>query len=198
MSESKILDDLTWFKNPPVETTFIEFQRNPELRRSFYTEYLLQHNFLTEVQWSRPDDSKYPLSDLLNEMSKVKIWVNENSESDQSFRIKTVDVFAEINKNFPKYVPSTRCILDSSISPPEPVQWEILRNLFVDKFCLMTVKQQRSNPRNVVLRLVPRRHNKEHQICQPNSPAVRQDQTLHLVGTLKDNFEEFESLQVIR
>jgi len=25
MHESKIIDDLTWFKNPPVETTFIEF-----------------------------------------------------------------------------------------------------------------------------------------------------------------------------
>jgi hypothetical protein len=25
MHESKVIDDLTWFKNPPVETTFIEF-----------------------------------------------------------------------------------------------------------------------------------------------------------------------------
>ena len=49
MHESSIINDLTWFKNPPVETTFIEFQRNPDLRRNFYTEYMLQHNFMTEV-----------------------------------------------------------------------------------------------------------------------------------------------------
>ena len=80
MHESKIIYDLTWFKNPPVETTYVEFQKNPELRRSFYTEYMLQHNLMTEVHWSRPDDSKYPLADYLNEMCKVKFWiVDENS-----------------------------------------------------------------------------------------------------------------------
>ena len=176
MHESKVIDDLTWFKNPPVETTFIEFQRNPELRRSFYTEYMLQHNLITEVQWSRPDDTKYPIADYLNEMSKVKFWISDvNSEKEQTFKIKTVDIFAEINSVFPKYVPSTRCILDSSISPAEPYSWDILRNLFIDKFCLMTVKQQRCNPRNVVMALVPRRPNDLNQICQPNSPAIKQN-----------------------
>jgi hypothetical protein len=103
---------------------------------------MLQHNLMTEVQWSRPDDSKYPLSDYLNEMSKVKFWIFDdvNSQKEQIFKIKTVDVFAEVTKTFPKYVPSMKCILDSTI-PAEPQSWEILRNLFVDMFCLVTVKQ---------------------------------------------------------
>ena len=101
---------------------------------------MLQHNLMTEVQWSRPDDSKYPLPDYLNEMSKLKFWITDNSEKEQNFKIKTVDVFAQINKSFPKFVPSTKCILDSGISPAEPQQWDILRNLFIDKFCLVTVK----------------------------------------------------------
>jgi len=41
--------------------------------------------------------------------------------------------------------------------PSEPQSWEILKNLFISKYTLTTLKQQVDAPRNLVLSLLPRR-----------------------------------------
>ena len=66
----------------------------------YFLESLKQANIFKDVQWNRKDDRKFPLSDFVNEHSKVKIWVERDDGSYESnrgeFEIKTIDIFSEI------------------------------------------------------------------------------------------------------
>jgi hypothetical protein len=103
---------------------------------------LKQHNLITEVTWTRSDPHKYSYSDYLNEQSKIKIWKCAKSyPSDQEAKqIINIDIFNEISKKYQKFTPSTKSLLDASVSPAEPPSFDILKTLFIDKFCMKSIK----------------------------------------------------------
>ena len=191
----KAVEGLTKLRNLPAQYTFVEFQKNIQLRRKYFMQALSDDNVLTEVTWKRQDEEKCPLPDYISEQSKVKVWV-ETPESGREHRyeIRTIDVCHEIQKSEPKFHPSMQSRSDSDLQPPEPQSWQILRNLFTDRFCLTTIKQQPENPRNIILALRPTRENGQSLMVQEGQTCKRPDQVLYFVGTLREDFESFESL----
>lgn len=144
------LEALTEYKNVPVRYTCLNFQQSPELRRNYFFDALKAANVLKEVTWDRDLGAKQALTDYLAEQCKAKVWLPDG-------KIKTINFFQEIFRTFPKWRPSTKCMLDCAVSPAEPRSWQTLRNLYIDKMSLVTLKQQKADPRNVVLALRPRR-----------------------------------------
>lgn len=55
-----------------------------------------------------------------------------------------------------KFTPRSQVILDSRVEP-QPQNYAILRNLLLDDFTVVTVKQLKNNPRNVVFAIRPKR-----------------------------------------
>jgi len=144
------LEALTEFKNVPVRHTCLNFQQSPEQRRKYFFDALKEANVLREVTWDRRRGASLPLTDYLAEQCKAKVWLPDGG-------IKTINFFQEIISAFPTWGPSTQCLLDCAVSPAEPRAWQVLRNLYIDKMSLVTLKQQQADPRNVVLALRPRR-----------------------------------------
>jgi len=191
----KTVEGLTKFRNLPGQYTFVEFQKNIQLRRKYFMQALNEENVLREVAWKREDEEKYPLPDYISEQSKVKVWVETpKSRKDHRYEIRTIDVCHHIQKSERKFHPSMQSRSDSDLQPPEPQSWQILRNLFIDKFCLTTIKQQPENPRNIILALRPARENGQSLMVQEGQACKRPDQVLYFVGTLSEDFESFESL----
>lgn len=142
----------------------------------------------------RSDEDKYTLSDYVNEHSKLKVWYQTpSSKQDHQFEIKTINIFNEIFRTFPQFAPSPECLRNSK-RLAEPHAWKILRNLFIDKMCLTTLKQQSDNPRNVVLVLKPSRANHESQVVEVRESGQSFDQLVYFVGRLDPDFENFEHL----
>jgi hypothetical protein len=114
---------------------------------------------MRELKWMRDDqgtEGQYPLQDYISEHSKVKVWCrNTSSMQDNLYDIKTVDVMSYVQKIDPRFVPSSMSVVDANIV--EPLYFRILRNLFIDKLCLTTIKQQSGHPRNVILCLKDKR-----------------------------------------
>jgi hypothetical protein len=114
---------------------------------------------MREAKWIRDDqgaEGQFPLQDYISEHSKVKVWCrNTNSKEDNLYDIKTVDVMTHVQKIDPRFVPSSMSVLDAN--NVEPLYFRILRNLFIDKLSLTTIKQQSSHPRNVILCLKDKR-----------------------------------------
>ena len=144
------LEALTEFKNVPVRHTCLNFQQSPAQRRKYFFDALNEANVLREVTWDRSRGAGLPLTDYLAEQCKAKVWLPDGG-------IKTINFFQEITRTFPTWGPSTQCLLDCAVSPAEPHAWQVLRNLYIDKMSLVTLKQQQADPRNVVLALRPRR-----------------------------------------
>jgi hypothetical protein len=78
-------------------------------------------------------------------------------------------------------------------TPEEPVGWRILKHIMFVHMQLVSIKQQKDNPRNVVIALKPRMA-----LGRQKDTATRLHQTLHFVGVLDEKHEEFEHLHVIR
>ena len=55
-----------------------------------------------------------------------------------------------------KFTPRSQIILDSRMEP-QPQNYAILRNLLIDDMAVVTVKQLKSNPRNVIFAIKPKR-----------------------------------------
>lgn len=171
--------------------TCLNFHQSPELRRNYFFDALKSANVLNEVTWDRDQGAKQALTDYLAEQCKAKVWLPDGT-------IKTINFFQEIFRTFPKWRPSTTCMLDCTVSPAEPQSWQILRNLYIDKMNLVTLKQQRSDPRNVVLALRPRRPDGQPLSTGGEATARRPTLVIHLVGRLNETMETFEHLYVLR
>ena len=89
-------------------------------------------------------------------------------------------------------------MLDCTVSPAEPQSWQTLRNLYIDKMSLVTLKQQKADPRNVVLALRPRRADDQPLSTGGQATARRPTLVVHLVGRLDETLETFEHLYVLR
>jgi hypothetical protein len=77
---------------------------------------------IKELKWNRQDDRKFPLSDFINEQSKVRVWFRPESftyydQNCNDYEIKTIDVFSDIFKVYNSCTPSIRSVMDCRHSP---------------------------------------------------------------------------------
>jgi len=94
----------------------------------------------------------------MNEQSLAKVWVpSKSSDYNQLFNIRTIDVMDIIarDKNA-KFTPRSHVILDSR-KDATPQNYAILRKLLMDDMAVTTVKQLKSNPRNVIFAIRQKR-----------------------------------------
>ena len=101
--------------------------------------------------------------------------------------IKNINIFKEIFKSFPNWAPKLKNLFDCSLSNVEPIGWQIIKNLFVEKMNLVTIKQQQQDPRNVILALKPLRGKPLK--LEPGVSASRISTVIHLVGRLNEQYE---------
>ena len=138
-------------KNLPAEFSFQEFLHNDMFRKEYFEAQLLQVSQIRRIFWQREDPERFPLIDYINEQSMAKVWVkSKSSDYNQLYNIKTVDILDVIarDKNA-KFTPRSQVILDSRVEAT-PQNYAILRNLLMDDMTVTTVKQVKSNPRNVI------------------------------------------------
>lgn len=188
-------------KNLPGEFSFQEFLHNGEFRKEYFEAQLLQVSNIRQVHWVREKPDAFPLPDYVPEQSMAKVWVtSQSSEFNSLFNIRTVDVWDQINRKkegTAKYVPKTEVILDSR-REPAPQNYALLRNLLLDDMTITTVKQMKSNPRNIVFALRQKREMSLQQEINQNGTVTDKTMAVYMVGQLDESFENLKYLFVIR
>ena len=159
-------------------------------------------NNLRVANWKKTDPESFPLVDYLNEQSMAKVWHKGSSHDRDDFRnlfnIKTVDVMDMIAKEgLTKLTPKSSCVIDSR-STPEPQNYKILRELLIDNMTIVSVKQQKNNPRNVVFAIRPKRELSGPQTLTMNNTFSEKTMAIYMVGTLTEKYDSMTNLFVIR
>ena len=104
------------------------------------------------------------------------------------FNIRTVDILDVVGRDKnAKFTPRSQIILDSRIEAT-PQNYAILRNLLMDDMTVTTVKQVKSNPKNVIFAIRQKREMSLPQEINQNGTVTDKTMCLHLVGQLDESY----------
>ena len=160
---------------------------------------LLHNSCAKEVKWVRRDPDAMTLADYVSEQSMVKVWYAppNASPNDGLPELRSIELLSMVFNAYPSLQPAIKQRIDAKMEP-EPHGYKLVRDLLLDYFTAVPIKQQKSNPRNLIIALKPKRPKGKTQCLNEGATASKFDQVIHIACTLDEKFEQVTSAAVLR